>query len=429
MSPVMCSLKTAGLLLFFVLVNKPLFAQLTLAEAIAQAKENAPARALIPLAAAENEWQLKNINSNFRPQISVLAQASYQSEVTTLEVPIPNFEIEALSKDQYKIQAEITQSLYDGGLTNQSKTLQQTKTELEVLGVELELEKIRAQIINIYFAILEVDARKVLLQYKKEDLLARQKTVEAAVENGTLLKMESQSLQAALLLLDQQSAELAALRRAQLKGLNVLTTLDLPEDTRLEVPPLLADNFTANPQSYTHRLLALQQTSIDQKSALDLAMDRPKAGLFLQGGYGKPGLNFLKNEFAPYYIVGARVQWNLSGLYTRSADQEIQKLGKEKVSVQKRTYDLQVDRRAEQYRAEIEKLNTLLRSDEEILALREKIKNTASVQLDNGVMTSADYLQKLNEENQARQNKSLHKIQLLKNQYLLEHFTSNYPVQ
>lgn len=429
MHPFICSLKTAWLLLVFAFLNMPLFAQLNLAEAITKAREHAPAQALIPLAAAEQDLQLKNIGTNFRPQISVLAQATYQSEVTTLEVPIPNFEIDPLSKDQYKIEATVNQNLYDGGLTNQSKVLQKTKTEMEVLGVELELDKIRAQVISIYFAILEVDARKVLLDYKKEDLLARQKVVNTAVENGTVLKMESQSLQAALLLLEQQAAELVAIRLAQFKTLNLLTTLDLPEDTRLEVPALLANDFTPNLQSHTHRLLALRQTSIDQKSDLDLAMDRPKVGLFLRGGYGKPGLNFLKNEFSPYYIVGARVQWNLNGLYTRSADQEIQKLGKEKVSVQKRTYDLQVDRHAERYRSEINKLRTLLVSDEEILALRKKIKNTASVQLDNGVMTSADYLQRLNEENQARQNKSLHKIQLLKNQYLLEHFTGNYTVQ
>ncbi len=38
----------------------------------------------------------------------------------------------------------------------------------------------------------------------------------------------------------------------------------------------------------------------------------PKAFGFATLGYGNPpGSNFFKNEFAPYYIVGASIKWNI----------------------------------------------------------------------------------------------------------------------
>ena len=55
-----------------------------------------------------------------------------------------------------------------------------------------------------------------------------------------------------------------------------------------------------------------------------------------------------------------------------------------------------------------------------LLRLREKIKNTASAQLGNGVINSNDYLREVTAEDQARQTKILHEIQLLLAQYNLQ---------
>ena len=66
------------------------------------------------------------------------------------------------------------------------------------------------------------------------------------------------------------------------------------------------------------------------------------------------------------------------------------------------------------------KFQNVLASDDEIIELREKIKNTASAQLGNGVINSNDYLREVTAEDQARQTKILHEIQLLLAQYNLQ---------
>ena len=43
-----------------------------------------------------------------------------------------------------------------------------------------------------------------------------------------------------------------------------------------------------------------------QRAALNTRL-MPHLGLFVQGAYGNPGLNMLKNEFTPYYVAGVRL--------------------------------------------------------------------------------------------------------------------------
>ena len=83
------------------------------------------------------------------------------------------------------------------------------------------------------------------------------------------------------------------------------------------------------------------------------------------------------------------------------------------IDIQKDIFLLNTNVVAKQQSAELSKFEKLLEKDRLILALREKIKQTASVQLENGVMTANDYLIELNAENQARQNLVLHELQLL----------------
>ena len=64
----------------------------------------------------------------------------------------------------------------------------------------------------------------------------------------------------------------------------------------------------------------------------------------------------------------------------------------------------------------MDKLKQLIAKDEEIIALREDIKNAANAQLENGIITANDYLRELNAADQSRQSLITHQIQLLQAQ-------------
>ena len=83
------------------------------------------------------------------------------------------------------------------------------------------------------------------------------------------------------------------------------------------------------------------------------------------------------------------------------------------IDLQKETFLFNTNLSLKQQISEVTKLQALIKTDEEIIALRTRIKITALAQVENGVISTSDYLREVNAEDQARQNQALHEIQLL----------------
>jgi outer membrane protein TolC len=149
----------------------------------------------------------------------------------------------------------------------------------------------------------------------------------------------------------------------------------------------------------------------------------PKAGLFLQGGYGRPALNMLSNAFEPYYITGLRLNWNITGYYTLKKEKKILDINRSSTDLQSETFLFNTKLSMSQQNREIRKYEELITSDNEIVGLRENIKNTSKEQLQYGTITANDYITYVNAEDQARQNLLLHQIQLLLAQYTYQNTT------
>jgi hypothetical protein len=161
-----------------------------------------------------------------------------------------------------------------------------------------------------------------------------------------------------------------------------------------------------------------------QKSLLN-AGNLPKLGAFVEGGYGRPGLNMFLPGFSPFYIGGLRLSWNFSGLYTQKNNIRKLEVSKQSNEIQKETFLFNSDLKTKQQRTEIEKLQSTLSNDDEIIRLRTNIKKAASVKVDNGTLTITDLIREINAEDQAKQLKSLHEIQLVMNVYQLKNNINN----
>jgi outer membrane protein TolC len=140
----------------------------------------------------------------------------------------------------------------------------------------------------------------------------------------------------------------------------------------------------------------------------------PKFYAFGQAGYGRPGLNMLSNDFSPWWLFGARLTWNIWNWNQNKNEKKIYDIQNDIIGTQKETFEKNLRIETESEIAEIEKLGELLQKDEDIVALRTKITHSASSQLDNGVITSSDYIARLNEETQAKLMLEIHRVQLVK---------------
>ncbi len=88
---------------------------LTLKECYDLAKHNYPLIKRHDLISKTKEYNIQNAAKGWLPQIQIVGQATYQSDVIQFPIQLPNISIDPLSKDQYKVYADVQQNIYDGG--------------------------------------------------------------------------------------------------------------------------------------------------------------------------------------------------------------------------------------------------------------------------------------------------------------------------
>ncbi|MBT8229614.1 MAG: TolC family protein [Bacteroidia bacterium] len=387
------------------------------------AKTNYPLIRQLDIIEKSTQYNLSNASHGKLPQISLNGQASYQSDVTMLPIDIPNMDIQPIAKDQYKIYGEVYQPLTNFSKVNISKDIIEQNAEIEKQKIEVDLYKIKERINQVYFGVLLIDEKIEQLEIVKSDLDSALERIEAGIEGGTSTLTDKRLLEVEQISIDQQIDENKANQKAYLDILGLLTGREEGLKTKLIRPEKIFQTATINRPEL--KLFQLQTQVIDlQQKKLDKNL-RPNLGLFLQGGYGRPALNFLSNDFELYYIGGIRFNWNLFNYYGHKNKLKNLDLGRTSISFQQETFLLNTNITHTQQSAEIEKYIGLVNSDKEIIRIREEVFNTAKVQLDNGLITTIDYVKYLNDVNKARQMLLLHETQLLLAQFNLQTTTGN----
>ena len=389
---------------------------LSLQKAYELAQQNYPLIKQRDLIKQTTDYTVDNLSKGFLPQFSLSGQATYQSAVTGVDIPVAGIPFSSVSKSQYKILADINQTIYDGGAIKQQKNIQQLNDETEQQKVEVELYKLKDRINQFFLGVLFLDEQLKQVDLVKEDLNNGIKRVGAQVDNGVAFKSNLNVLKAELLKADQRVIELKSSRKGLIDVLSLFINQTLPEETMLEKPKTDAPVITNEIQRPELKLYSTQQKLLGGQFQLIDSRNKPSAGLFLQGGYGKPGLNFLKNEFAFFYTTGVRLNWSFGGLYTQKNEKKIIELNQKTVDIQKEVFLLNTNTQLRQQLSEVDKLQKLIASDGEIIDLRIKVKDAAKAQLENGVITANDYLREVNAEDQARQSLITHQVQLLQAQ-------------
>lgn len=387
------------------------------------AKQNYPLVKQMALIDKTRDYTLANASKGYLPQLTLAGQATYQSEVTKIPISLPGMSVAELSKDQYRIYGEINQSLTDPFIINQQKALLKTGSETDAGKLEVELYKLKERINQMYFGILLIDAQLQQNEFLKKDIRSGLQKTNAAIANGTALKSNADLLSAELLKAEQRSIELKANRKGFTDMLSVFVNRPIDETLSLKEPPVQVPSSTVNrPELH---LFEVQKKSFTLQNKLLLAKNLPRLSLFFQGGYGRPTLNMLSNEFGTYYIGGARFSWNISGFYTYKKERLLQNLSQDAIDLQKEVFLFNTSLTLKQQNSEINKLSELLLSDKQIVALREKVKATSNEQLANGTITALDYLNYVNAQDQANQQLLLHSIQLLMAQYSYQTTSGN----
>jgi len=388
---------------------------LSLEECLAKARNHYPMIRQLELVTKAADYNVSNAGKANLPQLVINGQATYQSEVTQLPLSLPGQEIPVLDKDQYRIYGEVTQKLYDGGAVKTQTASAEAQANIDRQQTEVELYQLVERIQQIYFGVLLMDGQLAQTALRERDLQLGLSRTEASIANGTALRSSADVLKAELLTLHQRAVEWQSARKSYLSMLGVFMNETLEETVALEKPATIA--LAAEVTRPELKLYDYQEEALNIENESVSVGLKPKLNLFVQGGYGRPALNLLSNDFTAYYIGGVRLSWNLGSLYTTKNSRQLIALQRQSLGLQRETFLFNTNIALQQERQEVEKYRQLLATDDEIIALRTQIKNTAAAQLANSVITANDYLREVNAEDLARQDKILHEIQWLEAQY------------
>lgn len=398
-------------LFFFLMV--PLFAvgqqKITLEECYALANKNYPLAQQGNLLQEKNTLETEALQKGKLPKIDLNAQATYQSEVTQIPVAMPN--VTPLNKDQYRATLDANQLLYNGGLIDANAKIKEAQTKTQQQQVAVNLYQLKTKINQLYFTALLLQEQKAILVNKQEELLSKIKEVKTGVQFGAILPASEKILEAENLKIKQQLTEIQFNKKRIIENLAALTVSPIEENVILANPNNSVD-FTATTNRPELQLFDLQNEQIELSKRVIFKNQLPKVNAFAQAGYGNPGLNMLDNSFQPFYIMGVKANWNVFDWNKAKTDKEALSISKNIVQTEKETFLLQTQMQVQEMENEIQKLEAMITTDAEIIALRESVLQASAAQMKNGVITSSEYVTELTRLYEAKTNLKTHQLQL-----------------
>lgn len=353
----------------------------------------------------------ENLGTQYLPQLSLNGQASYQSDVTEVPTLLPGVSIPTLSKDQYKAYAELHQNIWDGGMSKANSAVEEAILKTNLSQLEVELFQLNEQVAQAFFTVLVVEQQKKVIQAQIKTIDEQVKKVESAIKNGAMEASSALILQAEILSLKQNLIALDAGRNGAHRMLEILIGIELPESVTFQHKNLPASNSSdlLRPELV---LFQNQRSQLDSQAEVLSNARNPRIFGFGQLGYGRPGLNMLLDEFEAYYLLGVGLSWNAFDWKNTTRKKQIIQMQKEMIQNQELTFLQNIELLLVQQKEQITKMEKMLESDNQMVALRSDITKSAVSKLENEAITTSDYIQELQAETIAKLNYELHKIQL-----------------
>lgn len=397
---------------------------ITIEECQVKAEANYPAIAMYDIIEKTKEFNIANANKAYFPQGSFIAQGTWQSDVTSIDLEVPGFQLPTIDRDQFRVVAELNQLIWDGGRVSAQKNSIEVNAELDKRQLNNEIYTLKERVNNLYFGVLLIKEQLNQLGILEKELQRNYDNVKAYMQNGVANESDLMIVRVERLKARQQRTNLESNLMAYIQMLSVLIGEELNSDMVFVKPDPGITTILPIINRPEILMFEAQENALESQKSLLNAGVMPTIGAFAQGGYGKPGLNMFDNQFNPYFLGGVRLTWNFSNLYTLKSDIRKIDLQKSAVNSRREIFLQNLNIVIPQQQIEIEKYRKTMQDDEEIIRLHTQMRETTEIKVENGTMTVSDLMKEIIAEESAKQAKVLHEIQFLMSVYSLKYITN-----
>jgi len=384
---------------------------LTIDQSYGAAVENYPLIKQYELIEKSREYTISNANKAYLPQISLTAIEGYV---------FGDFPSLGGSADQSKFKfiglGQVNQAIWDGGATKTQKKIIEASSAVDKVSVEVSLYELRSRVNQLYFGILLIDEQLKQLEIQNKILDHNIDKVKKLNESGLAYKTDVDEMRVEQLKLNQQRKDFQYTRKGYQTMLSYLTGKKVNDQTPLVKPlsSIAIDTLIKRPEQllYTSQRNLLTAQADMQKVSL-----MPKVGLLGAGVVLAPGISLGNNKISTIGVAGLSVSWDIKGFYKNTNEKELTKQNLDKIAVQEETFLFNTKLQLTQKTADIERQTAILKDDDQIVKLRQTIREGYQLKYDTGAGPLIDLLDATEKEANARTDKALHEIQLLMTTY------------
>lgn len=348
-------------------------------------------------------------NTAYFPQVNLVSQATYQSDVTQLPISIPHVAIPTLDKDQYKVALEANQIIYDGSLTKIRNKRDAISSQIDAVQSKLNLS-VQKDMLNKWVYLYLINSKtKEQLAEQRNVLSKKQIDVQNLINGGIATPADLDVLKVEILKIDQQMDALEIACQNILVNIEVLTAMEIKSKSvgYEHENVIISDTIKRDELTLYEKRKNMSNISAELASRSRL----PQLYAFGQAGYGKPGLNMLSNEFNSYYLVGVKMVLNVYDWGKSSKEKKIAEINQKSISNERDLFLQNINVQSNEILSYVKKEDKWIEKDHEIIQLRENILKSTNAKLSNGTAKMTDYLNDLNAKTQALIDLEKHKIE------------------
>ncbi len=355
----------------------------------------------------------ENVGKSWYPQLVLDGNATYQNENLSIPINIPGVEGPTVPLNFNRLLVNFNQTIYDGSVTASKRKLEKSKYSILEKKVESEKLVVKSKVIGIYMSILLTSDNIALLNSKRTVVAERLKVIQSAMEFGTVSLATNKSLQAEILYIDQQIIETQHTKKSLFASLSEITGTEISDETKLITPSpqiTLDNNVDMRPEI---QLLDMQIENFEFQKDMIGTSRNIRINAFGNVGGGYPGYDIFKDEVAFMAMIGVGLKWNIVDYGKAKNEKQILSLNQQIATKQQNRVRTQFITELKTLQQEIIKMGDLMAKDDEMIKLRTDISIIKASELENGAITSTDYITELNREEEAKLNQKIHELKLV----------------
>ena len=410
-------------------VSLGLAAQVTIEQCVNLAQENYPLIKKYDLLNSLNEINLSDINKSWLPQISVYAQGNVQNATPSFPDRLSGMlkqmgtDISGLNEWQYKIGADLNQTIWDGGSSKARREIERTQHAEKQAALDVQLYAVKERVENLFFGILLIDEQAKQIRASIDLLQDNLQKLRSMLKNGIAMQCDADMVEAQYLATSQQLIQARSMAESYRRLLEIYIGESLAGRELIMPDAVIPGDLVPNrPEQklFNAQLLANDALRNNITSSI-----MPQIGLFAQAYYGYPGYDYFENMMNrnPSFnlLAGVKISWNIGAFYTKKNSSQKLKLAAGEISADRETFLFNTSLETQSQVDNINELKAVIKEDGRIVELRANVRRAAESQLDNGTIDATALLTKITDEKQARLNAAYHEIQLLQSIYKLKH--------